>query len=64
MKLLTEHTLAPYYMRFFSAKKKQDIIDKLLQGKAAGITRIDLYGLDGKQGLRYCTKCYDQDMEH
>ena len=64
MKLLTEHTLAPYYMRFFSAKKKQDITDKLLQGKAAGITRIDLYGLDGKQGLRYCTKCYDQDIEH
>ena len=31
MQLLTEHTLAPYYMSFFSAKNKLDTIDKLLR---------------------------------
>ena len=61
-RLLMENTLAPYYMRFFAPKKKDVILDRLLHGKAAGITSIDLYGLDGKQGLRYCPRCYDQDI--
>ena len=61
-RLLMENTLAPYYTRFFAPKKKDVILDRLLHGKTAGITSIDLYGLDGKQGLRYCPRCYDQDI--
>lgn len=61
--ILINHTLMPYYLRFYPAGKKQNILKKMLQGGSAGVTSIDIYGPDGEQGLKYCPVCYAEDIE-
>ena len=61
--VLMNHTLMPYYLRFYPAEKKQNVLKKMLQGSSTGITSIDIHGPDGEQGLKYCPICYMEDME-
>lgn len=60
--VLQEHTLLPYYLRFYGAQRKQQILESLLQGKCSGITSIRTQMPDGREGLKYCPLCYTDDL--
>ena len=62
-KIFLEHTLAPYYLRFYSPEKKGSVLDALLQGKSAGLTNIEVKTPGGKTGLKFCPKCFREDSE-
>ena len=40
--VLQEHTLMPYYLRFYSPAKKLSVFRSLLTGKSGGLTSIQL----------------------
>ena len=62
-RILLEHTLMPYYLRFYPAMKKEQVFQSLLQGKPGGLTSIDLLGVEGEEGLKYCPLCYQEDIK-
>lgn len=62
-RILLEHTLMPYYLRFYPAMKKERVLQSLLQGKPGGLTSIDLLGVEGVEGLKYCPLCYQEDIK-
>lgn len=61
--ILINHTLMPYYLRFYPAEKKQAALNALLSGKGAGLTSIELKSVNGKEGPQYCPACYREDAE-
>ena len=61
-KILLGHTLAPYYLRFYSPVKKSSVLNALLQGKSAGLTNIEVKTPGGKTGLKFCPKCFREDL--
>ena len=61
--VLLEHTLMPYYLRFYSHERKKKILQNLMRGKTGGITSIDLVGIGGEEGLKYCPLCYQEDIK-
>lgn len=61
--VLRNHTLMPYYLRFYPAEKKQSALSSLLSGKGAGLTSIALRTPEGKEGPKYCPTCYREDAE-
>ena len=61
--VLANHTLLPYYTRFFQADKKRQVWDALLDGHGSGITSLRTQMPDGTEGLKYCPTCYLLDTE-
>lgn len=62
-KVLLEHTLMPYYLRFHSPEKKQSMFSNLLVGRSGGLTSIQIQTPEGKQGLKFCPICRAEDTE-
>ena len=60
--VLANHTLLPFYLRFYDSEKKQKTVELLRSGKGAGITNIHSRLLDGQEGLKYCPQCYCDDL--
>lgn len=56
--VLANHTLLPYYTRFFAADKKQQVWEALRAGRGSGITSVRTQMPDGTEGLKYCPNCY------
>ena len=61
--VLANHTLLPYYTRFFQADKKRQVWETLRAGRGSGITSIRMQMPDGVEGLKYCPTCYLLDTE-
>lgn len=61
--VLANHTLLPYYTRFFTPDKKRQVWDALRAGHGSGITSIRTQMPDGTEGLKYCPTCYLLDTE-
>ena len=59
--VLANHTLLPYYTRFFPAGKKRQVWDALRAGHGSGITSVRTQMPDGTEGLKYCPMCYQAD---
>lgn len=59
--IILQHTLAPYYLRFYSGEKKASALDNLFQGQSIGLTSIELNTPEGKQGLKWCPICRQED---
>ena len=59
--ILIEHTLMPYYLRFYPKERKEEILSLLLKGKNVAMTSKELCSPDGTEGLKFCTQCYDED---
>ena len=62
-KVLLDHTLMPYYLRFYSPTKKQSVFRSLMAGKSGGLTSIQIQTPEGKQGLKFCPICRAEDTE-
>ena len=60
-RVLLEHTLMPYYLRFYSPEKKQSVLKNLMAGKSGGLTSIQIQTPAGKQGLKSCPICCAED---
>lgn len=56
--VLANHTLLPYYTRFFEANKKQQVWKALRAGRGSGITSVRTLMTDGTEGLKFCPNCY------
>ena len=61
--VLANHTLLPYYTRFFETDKKWQVWNALRAGHGSGITSIRTQIPDGTEGLKYCPTCYLLDTE-
>ena len=61
-KILLEHTLAPYYLRFYPSEKKSSALDALLRGESAKLTSIEMETPEGKTGLKFCPKCFREEI--
>ena len=61
--VLANHTLLPYYTRFFAEDKKQQVWEALRAGRGSGITSVRTQMPDGTEGLKYCPICYLLDTE-
>lgn len=61
--VLANHTLLPYYTRFFAPDKKRQVWEALRAGHGSGITSIRTQMPDGTEGLKYCPTCYLLDTE-
>ena len=61
--VLANHTLLPYYTRFFQADKKRQVWETLRAGRGSGITSVRTQMPDGVEGLKYCPTCYLLDTE-
>lgn len=61
--VLANHTLLPYYTRFFDPDKKRKVWEALRVGCGSGITSIRTQMPDGVEGLKYCPTCYLLDTE-
>ena len=59
--VLANHTLLPYYTRFFTADKKRQVWEALRAGRGSGITSVRTQMPDGTEGLKYCPACYHSD---
>ena len=59
--VLANHTLLPYYTRFFTADKKRQVWEALRAGRGSGITSVRTQMPDGTEGLKYCPVCYHSD---
>lgn len=60
-RIILQHTLAPYYLRFYPNEKKTQVLAALLSGQSAGLTSIELTTPDGRQGLKWCPVCRQED---
>ena len=56
--VLANHTLLPYYTRFFAPDKKRQVWEALRASHGSGITSIRTQMPDGTEGLKYCPTCY------
>ena len=61
--ILIEHTLMPYYLRFYPKERKEEILSLLLKGKNVAMTSKELCSPDGIEGLKFCPQCYDEDVK-
>ena len=61
--VLANHTLLPYYTRFFATGKKLQVWEALRTGRGSGITSVRTQMPDGTEGLKYCSICYLLDTE-
>ena len=61
--VLANHTLLPYYTRFFPMDKKQQVWEALRAGRGSGITSVRTQMPDGTEGLKYCPNCYLLDTQ-
>ena len=59
--VLANHTLLPYYTRFFQADKKRQVWDALRAGHGSGITSVRTQTPDGTERLKFCPLCYRVD---
>lgn len=60
--VLLNHTLLPYYMRFRQEKEKKETLTKLSRGESVVYSNIVVETPDGKEGCKYCPKCYQEDI--
>lgn len=61
--VLLEHTLFPYYTRFFSEEKIEEYFTALEKGNSMRIRNVVIRSMEGKEGLYYCPDCYREDIE-
>ena len=62
-KVLLEHILMPYYLRFHASEKRQSVFNNLLAGRSGGLTSIQIQTPEGKHGLKFCPICRAGDEE-
>ena len=61
--VLANHTLLPYYTRFFETDKKRQVWEALQAGRGSGITSVRTQMPDGTEGLKFCPNCYLLDTQ-
>ena len=61
--VLANHTLLPYYTRFFETDKKRQVWEALQAGRSSGITSVRTQMPDGTEGLKFCPNCYLLDTQ-
>lgn len=61
--VLANHTLLPYYTRFFETDKKRQVWEALQVGRGSGITSVRTQMPDGTEGLKFCPNCYLLDTQ-
>ena len=61
--VLANHTLLPYYTRFFTIDKKRQVWEALRAGRGSGITSVRMQMPDGMEGLKYCPTCCRLDTQ-
>ena len=61
--VLANHTLLPYYTRFFAPDKNRQVWEALRAGRGSGITSVRTQMPDGTEGLKYCPNCYLLDTQ-
>ena len=61
--IVLEHTLFPYYARFFNAKRKRDAYKYVQKGDPSAVHRLGIYqsGLR-HHTMRYCPDCFREDL--
>lgn len=59
--VLANHTLLPYYTRFFAPDKKRQVWEALRAGRGSGITSVRTQMPGSIEGLKYCPSCYILD---
>lgn len=62
--ILTQHTLLPYYARFWDAGRKQRVMDGLIHGngKAVSLVGMNTISAERHSHFRYCPECYNEDV--
>lgn len=62
--IIMQHTLYPYYTRFFSTNRKKSAYMLALNGNRHAGQHIGIYqssSMDARR-LRYCPECFDEDI--
>lgn len=60
--ILLEHTLLPYYLRFYPLEEKEKALETFLTGREYKLQNIRVHMLDNKEGIKFCPVCYIQDI--
>ena len=62
--ILTQHTLLPYYARFWSAERKQNVVHELTHGGGRAVMLVGMNTISGERHpfFRYCPECYHDDI--
>lgn len=61
--VILQHTLFPYYMRFYKQPEKEKVLERLCLGETVVITSIRLFSDAAKWSPRYCPLCAELDKE-
>lgn len=63
-KILHEHTLFPYYARFWSADRKQSVETALSSDEDTAVFKVGMYqaSMQRPTFFRYCPQCYQEDI--
>lgn len=59
--VLLNHTLMPYYLRFYPIEQKTAFYNMLLRGEGTQVRAIWQETTEGEEGIRYCPQCYQED---
>ncbi|MDL2254386.1 TniQ family protein, partial [Ruminococcaceae bacterium OttesenSCG-928-I18] len=63
--ILSEHTLFPYYSRFWRTERKTEVVAALINGgDDAAVHRVGIYqsAVATQVNCRYCPQCFDEDL--
>ncbi len=60
-KILLGHTLAPLYLRMYPKQKKHEALNLLKNKRSAGITSIETKTPEGREVMKFCPLCYEED---
>lgn len=63
--ILLNHTLAPYYFRFYPAERKTAELNALMSDQKSATNCRTVYNkaVDGGEGPKYCPQCYKEDEQ-
>lgn len=65
IEILTNHTLLPYYARFWGSERKRAMVSILTNGGGNDIHRVGIFqssAAEHKPTFRYCPKCFEEDV--
>lgn len=62
--ILIQHTLLPYYARFWNTQRKENVMDALINGNGKSVSLVGMNTISGErnQYFRYCPICYKHDV--
>ena len=63
--IVMQHTLYPYYARFFSTQRKRSTYAYTVNGNPAAVHRMGISQANGTHCsvMRYCPVCYQEDLQ-